>query len=78
MSRVAPWSGIDTANMIMTPRRCEWLQLRADGRTAAECANRMNISTSGERMYEADTMFILGAKTVTHAVAIGMRQGLIQ
>lgn len=70
------WTGSPPKSM--SPRRTQWLELRAGGLTAPEVAEAMCISQSGERAHKADVLFFLHARTVPHAVAIGYQRGILK
>lgn len=61
----------------LTRRQREILQLFADGRATAEVARRLNLSSETVRVHTKGILARLGARDRAHAVAQGLRTGLI-
>ncbi len=62
----------------LSAREREVLSLMADGRTLSDIAERLTISVATVRTHAANMYRKLGARNGPHAVALGLRQGLIQ
>ena len=61
----------------LTRRQQEILQLLANGSSTAAAAERLGLSVETVRTHAKGTITRLGARDRTHAVAIGLRAGLI-
>lgn len=61
----------------LTERDMEVLVLCAEGRTTAWIADKLILSEDTVRQYRKRTIAKLGARNMTHAVAISLRRGLI-
>jgi len=61
----------------LSPRRRELLQLLADGCTVCEAAKEMGITYNTAKATVRETKNILGADTLEHAVAMGIRRKII-
>ena len=62
---------------MLTPRQIECLQLTADGREAKEIAYKWRVTYQYIRNLKMQTFDALGVETSAHAVAQGLRRGLI-
>lgn len=65
-------------NLPLTPRQREILQHLADGHSTANVADRLDLSAETVRTHTKATLARLKARDRTHAVAIGLRAGLIE
>lgn len=61
----------------LTPRLVIVLELAADGLTVAEAAAQLRRSPATIETERRALMVRLGARNITHAVAIGYRRGII-
>ena len=61
----------------MTVRRLDVLRLMAEGLTNREIAEQLIVEEATVRTHVADIMDCLDARNRAHAVAIGLRGGLI-
>jgi len=62
----------------LSPREREVLMWAAEGKTARETARLLKVSESAVNLYSARAMSKLRARTRTQAVAIAVRNGLMQ
>lgn len=62
----------------LTPRQRETLQHYADGRSTAEVAERLGVTTETVRTHTKGLLARLEARDRAHAVAIGLRSSLIE
>jgi two-component system, NarL family, response regulator len=62
----------------LTRRQRQILQLYADGQTTARIANALGLSTETIRTHTKALLARLGARDRAHAVALGLRSGLIE
>lgn len=62
----------------LTRRQRQILQLLADGLSTVEAAHRLHLSAETIRAHTKAALARLGARDRTHAVAIGLRSGLIE
>lgn len=62
----------------LTPRQREILQLVADGLSTADAAARLTLSAETIRTHTKAVLARLAARDRAHAVAIGLRTGLIE
>jgi DNA-binding CsgD family transcriptional regulator len=67
-----------SAEFDLSPREREVLQWAAEGKTAWETAQILKVSESAVNLYSARAMNKLRARTKTQAVAIAMRNALLQ
>lgn len=63
--------------LAVTRRQRDVLEAAAEGLTAAETARRIFVSVETVRTYRKQAMAALNARNMTHAVAIGLREGVI-
>jgi DNA-binding NarL/FixJ family response regulator len=63
--------------MKLTERQKQILCLAASGMLAKECAYALGITVRTVEAHRVQAVLLLGAKNLTHAVAIAIRQGLI-
>jgi DNA-binding CsgD family transcriptional regulator len=66
-----------TAEFDLSPREREVLQWAAEGKTAWETARLLRVSESAVNLYASNAMQKLRAKTKTQAVAIAVRNGVV-
>lgn len=66
------------ATLELSPRERQCLQFAALGMTKQEIADDLGISIETVKTIIKKTLARLGAKNVAHAVAIGIRNGVIQ
>lgn len=66
-----------TAEFDLSPREREVLQWAAEGKTAWETAKLLRVSESAVNLYASNAMQKLRAKTKTQAVAIAVRNGVV-
>lgn len=66
-----------TAEFDLSPREREVLLWAAEGRTARETAQLLRVSESAVNLYASNAMHKLRAKTKTQAVAIAVRNGVL-
>lgn len=66
------------ADSPLTKRQLEVLQLLADGLSTASVADWLGLSAETVRVHAKGALARLGANDRTHAVAIGLRAGLIE
>lgn len=64
--------------LALTRRQRETLQHYADGRSTAEVAERLGVTTETIRTHTKAVLARLGARDRAHAVAIGLRSSLIE
>ena len=64
--------------MKLSKRYLELLQYCADGYTVIDAAHIMRISKYTAMQYAVNLKVSLDASTMTHAVAIALRQGIIK
>lgn len=69
--------GDEAPAITLTPRENEALQWSAEGKTEWEIGEAMGISEHGADKHLRSVRAKLGASSTTHAVALGIRQGLI-
>jgi LuxR family quorum sensing-dependent transcriptional regulator len=67
-----------SAEFDLSPPEREVLQWAAEGKTAWETAQILKVSESAVNLYSARAMNKLRARTKTQAVAIAMRNALLQ
>lgn len=67
-----------TVGGVLTPREREWLRLRADGATTNETVRIMNVAPSTVKTHADGALAKLYALSTPHAVAQGLRAGVIQ
>ena len=75
---VDPAAQRTTAASVLTRRQREILQLYADGRSTEEVAKRLGVSTETVRTHTKAVLARLDARDRAHAVAIGLRNSLIE
>ncbi|MEY9179739.1 LuxR family transcriptional regulator [Bradyrhizobium sp. USDA 313] len=76
--RVLQIKGVETQAIItLTPREREALVLNADGKTADEIGEALNVSERTVRAYHEQARRKLGAGNLSQAVAMAMRQRMI-
>ena len=63
---------------VLTKRQRETLQHYADGRSTAEVADRLGVTTETVRTHTKGLLARLDARDRAHAVAIGLRSSLIE
>lgn len=63
---------------VLNPAEKRWLQLVADGCSDKEAAEKMHCSPHTAKWYAKVVRAAIGARTRSHAVAIGIREGWIQ
>jgi DNA-binding NarL/FixJ family response regulator len=61
----------------LTRRQCEILQLLADGRSTAVAARELGLSEETVKTHTKNVLARLGARNRTHAVAVALRECLI-
>ena len=61
----------------LTPREVEILAAAADGRTVAHTARHLFIGERTVKEHRARILAALGARSITHAVAIAFRRRLL-
>jgi DNA-binding CsgD family transcriptional regulator len=66
-----------TSEFDLSPREREVLQWAAEGKTAWETAQLLGVSESAVNLYAGNAMQKLRAKTKTQAVAIAVRNGVL-
>lgn len=66
-----------TAAFDLSPREREVLQWAAEGKTARETARLLGVSESAVKLYSANAMTKLRAKTKTQAVAIAVKNAIL-
>ena len=69
---------LDEGERTLTPRQREILQMLADGRQTDTVSQELGLSTETVRTHTKRILAKLGAGTRTQAVAIGLRNGLIE
>lgn len=69
---------LDEHERALTPRQREILQLLANGVQTSEVAERLGLANETVRTHTKRILAKLDAHTRTHAVAIGLRSGLIE
>jgi DNA-binding NarL/FixJ family response regulator len=74
---VDPAASANGADSTLTRRQREILQLLADGLSTNEAANRLSLSAETVRTHTKGVLARLAARDRAHAVAIGLRSGLI-
>ena len=62
----------------LTPRERQWLQLRAGGATTTEAVRIMNVAPSTVKTHADGALAKLYALSTPHAVAQGLRAGVIR
>lgn len=62
----------------LTPRETALLAMFADGHTNLDIAERMGITEKTVKFHTHNLLMKLPARNRTHAVAIGLREGLIE
>lgn len=67
-----------TAECDLSPREREVLQWAAEGKTARETAHLLGVSESAVNLYSANAMVKLRARTKAQAVAIAVRNAMLQ
>jgi len=67
-----------TSEFDLSPREREVLRWAADGKTAWETAQLLGVSERAIRLYTENVMNKLRAKTKTQAVAIAVKNGILQ
>jgi DNA-binding CsgD family transcriptional regulator len=72
---IAARSGTDQFDL--SPREREVLQWAAEGKTAWETARLLGVSESAVNLYAGNAMHKLRAKTKTQAVAVAVRNGML-
>jgi DNA-binding NarL/FixJ family response regulator len=75
---VDPAAGKGSARGPLTKRQRQILQLYADGERTARIAHQLGLSTETVRTHTKALLARLGARDRAHAVAIGLRNGLIE
>lgn len=65
-------------NNLLTSRQIEVLQSMADGDSCKETAIKLYIVTGTVKNHRKDIYNKLGAMSAAHAVAIGIREGIIE
>jgi DNA-binding NarL/FixJ family response regulator len=63
---------------VLTPREREVMALLAEGLKGSQVAKRLGISPDTVRTHVENAMEKLEARTRVHAIAIALRQGLIE
>jgi DNA-binding CsgD family transcriptional regulator len=66
-----------SAEFDLSPREREVLQWAAEGKTAWETAQLLRVSESAVNLYASNAMHKLRAKTKTQAVAVAVRNGML-
>ena len=66
-----------TADICLSPREREVLLWAAEGKTAWETAQLLRVSESAVNLYASNAMHKLRAKTKTQAVAVAVRNGML-
>lgn len=74
---VDPAARVAVASVALTRRQREILQLFADGHSTADVARRLGLSGETVRTHTKAVLARLEARDRAHAVAIGLRNGLI-
>lgn len=62
----------------LTPRETQVLTLMANGLTAKEAADQLGLSTSAANLYLSTARIKLGVPNTASAVAVAIRNGVIQ
>lgn len=76
-SFIDPATSATSTRGAITKRQTETLQLLADGHSTEETARRLHLSAETVRTHTKATLQRLGARDRAHAVAIALRNGLI-
>jgi DNA-binding NarL/FixJ family response regulator len=75
---VDPAAANGTASGSLTRRQRQILQLYADGQPTSRIAHQLGLSTETVRTHTKALLARLGARDRAHAVAIGLRSGMIE
>lgn len=66
------------ADMELTPRRREILQLIAEGKTMKEVGKILNISTRTVESHKYEIMHLIGAKSTAELIQYAIRKGVVE
>jgi DNA-binding CsgD family transcriptional regulator len=69
--------GTREAPVKLTERQKEILRLAASGLLAKQCAHALGITVRTVEAHRVQAILLLGARNITHAVAIAIRKGII-
>lgn len=69
---------VDPARNDLTPREVDVLQLIAGGKANKQIADQLSIGEASVKSHVANILSKLGASDRAHAVAIGLRRGIIE
>ncbi len=72
------WDVREEPDLLLTPRLRAVLQLVADGHTKREIAHELNLSPFTVKNYMERIFSRLGVRDRVEAVAVGLREGVIE
>jgi DNA-binding NarL/FixJ family response regulator len=76
--RTSPQSCFFIPGIDLTPREIDVLQLIADGKANKEIGDHLSIGEASVKSHVANILSKLDARDRAHAVAIGLKRGIIE